>query len=175
MNSPTNIGARSRVISAQFNTGIAILVPDDTAIEFTGGATNLVLVDVEVKLSNVVVPSGACVVDVIFFTSVVVEDAPVLFDVGRIMPLLAPELGPPVSVIVTTLTEVPLVPVLVVTVGTETEVGSLVVTVTIDVVPLSLELEVLDDADVVEALDVLELLSVDEVEREVDEVVEVVT
>lgn len=78
-----------------------------------------------------------------------------------------PETGAVVSVTVTTLTDVESVPVPV-TVETDIEVGSLVATVIVDVVPVSLELELLLSEGVLTALVLLE----DEVDRGTDGVIE---
>lgn len=157
------IGARSRGISAQ--SAKTNLAAEEIAVEDSGGATSLVLVTVAAKLGvGEVVLNGACVVRVTLVRAVVVEELGALVD-DALPPM--PETGAVVSVTVTTLTDVESVPVPV-TVETDIEVGSLVATVIVDVVPVSLELELLLSEGVLTALVLLE----DEVDRGTDGVIE---
>ena len=137
---------------------MAILVADEVAVGVIGGAIVLVSVTVDEKLDASETELGASVVSTTLVSSVVVEGARVDDGVDAV-PLLEP--GPVVKVTVITLTDVS-VPVPV-TVWTEIEVGSLVATVTVDVVPI-----VDDDALEVRAVVLLEAVEEVEVDNVID-------
>ena len=134
------------------------MVADEVVVGAIGGAIVLVSVTVDEKLGASETELGASAVSTTLVSSVVVEGTRVDDGVDAV-PLLEP--GPVVKVTVITLADVS-VPVPV-TVWTEIEVGSLVATVTVDVVPI-----VDDDALEVRAVVLLEAVEEVEVDNVID-------